>query len=97
MPTTILLEEFTADNGAMDGVGSQEAALFVELNRMGHMFEYYPEVSTSIAGCPLESEVWQKAIFRENNLPVDWRRGHQYLCSHIGSKATKTHFVVPKV
>ena len=51
-----VLQPWFADDGAMDGEGSKVAACFVELNRIGHQFRYYPEVSKSIAVCPLESE-----------------------------------------
>ena len=92
-----VLQPWFADDGAMDGEGSEVAACFVELNRIGHQFGYYPEVSKSIAVCPLESEARLKAIFAENNLPVEWRRGHRYLGGHIGSKAMETRFVAPMV
>ena len=59
----------------MDGEDGPVAACFVELNRMGHMFGYYLEVSKSIAVCPLESKARLKEIFAENTLPVEWRRG----------------------
>ena len=59
----------------------------MELNRIGHMFGYYSEVSKSIVVCLLESEARPKAIFEENSLPVEWRRGQQYLGGHIGLKA----------
>ena len=61
------------------------------------MFGYYSEVSKSIVMGPLESEAQLKAIFTENALPVEWWRGQRYIGGHIGSKATETHFVVPKV
>jgi hypothetical protein len=92
-----VLQPWFADDGTMDGEGSQVAACFVELNRVGHMFGYYPEVAKSIAVCPLESEARLKAIFDEHNLPVTWRRGQRYLGGHIGSKAMETHLVGPIV
>ena len=92
-----VLQPWFADDDSMDGEGRQIVACFVELNRMGHMFGYYPEASKSIAGCPLESKARLEEIFAENALPVEWRRRQQYLGGNIRSKAMETHFVVPKV
>ena len=65
----------------MDGEGSNVTACFMELNRVGPMFGYYPEVKKSII----------------HNLPVTWKHQQRYLDGHIGLKAVETYIVVHKV
>jgi hypothetical protein len=92
-----VIQPWFADDGAMDGEGDQVAACFVELNKAGPMFGYYPEIKKSITVCPLESEAWLQAIFSAHDLTVTWKRGQRYLRGHIGSKSMETRMIESRV
>ena len=78
--------------------GGLVAATFVLLEKLGPMFEYYPEPDKSIVVCPLAGEAGAKATFAAAGYDkVKFVRGHRYIGGHIGSTAMRDRWLNEKV
>ena len=80
-----VMQPWYADDAAMQGGTKEVAATMVELIKAGPMFGYQPEPEKLFVICPLADEVSSRAAFAEENLPVKYCRGHQYIGGVVGS------------
>ena len=81
----------------MQGPPDRVAACFKLLCKARPMFRYFPEPEKSFAICLLAAETEVKAIFLDEDLPVQTYQGHRYVDGHVSSLVIKNRWIEPKV
>ena len=82
-----VLQQWYADNAAMQGLPWEVADCFKLLKKLGPMFGYLPEPAKCFAICPLATEELARPIFAAVDLPVRFCHGHSYVSGFVGSQA----------